>query len=309
MPDGQLAAALRAEVPSYDGTAPLNQGAAEFITHALEKIMQARGIPGRVAFSPQAVLGSKDVKYMFAVRDPSPKVCAIHVSGAAAIHERDLIAPLQGAVGGDYSRFFFSTAADGTLRDMYRRKGFWKAAFGTPAAALDACQGVAVTLPVSEGQSYTWDHAEWSGDQALGRDALDKAIGMKAGEVADSGKIEAGLRAVRQAYGSQGYIAQAARLEPRLDDASHRAVFAITVEQGPQFHMGTLTFAGIRESDATMLAKKWKLKPGDVYDESYQEKYLREEIGPLQTAAGGRGQFTSKVDGERHVVDVQIVFK
>ena len=307
--DEQLTAALRAEVPSYDGTAPLNQGAADFIAHAIEKVMKARGIPGRIEFSPQAVLGAREVKYLFTVKDPSPKLCALHFAGATAIGEGDLSEPLKGAVGGDYSRFFISTAAEGTLTDMYRHKGFWRARFGTPTASLDACQGVAVTVPVTEGAAYAWDRAEWSGTQALTADALNKALGMKAGDVADGAKIDAGMRAVRQAYGTQGYIAEQARVEPRLDDSTRRAVFAVSVEEGPQFHMGTLTFVGIRDSDAATLAKKWKLKPGDVYDESYESKYLREEIFPLQTSAGGRGYFEPQIDPERHVVNARIVFK
>lgn len=309
LPDEQLTAALRAEVPSYDGTAPMNQGAAEFIMYALEKVMKTRNIPGRIEFSPQAVLGRKEVKYLFTVKDPSPKLCALHFPGATAISEGDLIEPLKGAIGGDYSRFFISTAAEGTLTDMYRHKGFWRARFGTPAAALDACQGVAVTVPVTEGAAYAWDRAEWSGTQALTADALNKALGMKAGDVADGVKIDAGLRAVHQAYGYQGYIAEQARVEPRLDDSTHRAVFAVSVEEGPQFHMGTLAFVGIRDADAATLAKKWKLKPGDVYDESYEEKYLREEIFPLQTSAGGRGHFEPQIDAERHIVNARIVFK
>lgn len=166
-----------------------------------------------------------------------------------------------------------------------------------------------MTVRVTEGAAYAWDRAEWSGTQALTADALNKALGMKTGDVADGAKIDAGMRAVRQAYGTQGYIAEQARVEPRLDDSTRRAVFAVSVEEGPQFHMGTLTFVGIRDSDAATLAKKWKLKPGDVYDESYESKYLREEIFPLQTSAGGRGYFEPQIDPERHIVNARIVFK
>jgi hypothetical protein len=60
---------------------------------------------------------------------------------------------------------------------------------------------------------------------------------------------------------AQGYVTERATFEPRLDDAARWAVFAITVEEGAQFHMGTLEFVGIRESDAAMLARKWRLTP------------------------------------------------
>jgi len=53
--------------------------------------MKSRNIPGRIEFSPQAVLGSKEVKYLFTVKDPSPKLCALHFPGATAISEGNLI--------------------------------------------------------------------------------------------------------------------------------------------------------------------------------------------------------------------------
>jgi outer membrane protein insertion porin family len=309
LPEPQLIAAVAQEVPSFDGTAPVNVGAADFLTRALEKVLKARHIPGRVDFGTQGDLKGGLPKYMFAVKDPAPTVCALHVDGASAVPEREQIGQLGAVVGGEYSKFFLSTAARGTLTDMYRRKGLWRAEFGPPAAALDVCQGVAVTLNVKEGAVYTWDRAEWSGTSVLGIDVLNKTMGMKTGEPADASKIETGLREVRTAYGKQGYIAERATFEPRLDDESHRAVFAMAVDEGPQFHMGTLEFAGIRESDAAMLAKKWRLKAGDVYDESAAKKYEFEELLPLRTSGGTRARMEMHFDTDQRLVNLTVVFK
>jgi outer membrane protein assembly factor BamA len=309
--DEQLIAAVAEEMPSFDGTAPVNTGAAEFLTQALQKVLKARGIPGRVDFSLQAAFNATSAapRYLFAVKEPAPAVCALHVAGASAIPERELIGQLGTIVGGSYSRHFLSTAAQGTLTDMYRRKGFWRAEFSPPAAALDGCQGVSVTLTVKEGAAYAWDHAEWSGTSVLAAELLNKAIGMKEGDTADATKIEAGLRDVHDAYAKQGYITERSTHQPRLDDAAHRAVFAITVDEGPQFHMGTLEFIGIREEDAAMLARKWRLKPGDVYDDAYARKYQFEEILPLKTQSGARPRVETQLDRDKHLVNLRIVFK
>lgn len=309
LPEPQLIAAVAEEVPSFDGTAPVNVGAADFITRVLEKILKARHVPGRVDFVTQGDLAGGRPKYLFAVKDPAPTVCALHVDGAAAIPEREQIGQLGAVVGGEYSKFFLSTAARGTLTDMYRRKGFWRAEFEPPVAALDVCQGVAVTLTVKEGAVYAWDGAEWSGTSVLGIDALNKAMGMKTGEPADATKIDAGLNEVRAAYGKEGYLAQHATFKPRLDDVSHKAVFAIAVDEGVQFHMGTLEFAGIRESDAATLAKKWRLKPGDVYDESAAKKYELEELLPLRTSSGARARMEKRLDNDKRLVNLTVVFK
>jgi outer membrane protein assembly factor BamA len=67
-------------------------------------------------------------------------------------------------------------------------------------------------------------------------------------------------------------------------------------------------FEGIRDADAAALHRQWTLKAGDVYDEDYEARYLREEILPLKTSSGGRGSLAKRVDPATQTVDVKIVF-
>jgi outer membrane protein assembly factor BamA len=309
MTDADLIAAVRQEVPSFDGTAPVNVGAVETLTRALENVLKARSIPGRVDFTTHADLRRSLPKYVFSVKDPTPKVCALHVAGASAISERDLLGQLGPIVGGDYSRLFVTTASAGTLVDMYRRRGHWRAAFSDPSVAIGTCQGVAVTLNVTEGPEYAWDRALWTGNTVLAPDALDPLLGMKTGEVADATRIDAGLRKVGEAYGKQGYLLERASYEPRLDDAQRKAAFQVKVAEGPQFHMGTLQFAGITDADAAMLQQKWRLKAGDVYDASYAKRYQLEELSPLRTQSGGRASMEINLDIANRLVNPRVVFK
>jgi outer membrane protein assembly factor BamA len=307
--DADLIAAVRQEVPSFDGTAPVNVGAVDTLTRALENVLKARSIPGRVDFTTHADLKRSLPKYVFSVKDPTPKVCALHVAGASAISERDLLGQLGPIVGGDYSRLFVTTASAGTLMDMYHRRGHWRAAFSSPSVAVDTCQGVAVTLNVTEGLEYAWDRASWTGNTVLAPDALDPLLGMKTGEVADAARIDAGIRKVEEAYGKQGYLLAHASYEPQLDDVQRRARFEVKMAEGPQFRMGTLQFAGITESDAATLHGKWRLKAGDVYDASYATRYQLEELSPLRTRSGGRASMEINIDRANRVVNLRVVFK
>ncbi len=312
--DPELTAAIREQVPSFDGTAPVNQGAADFIGRALQDVLDAKHLPGHVTVSAQAELRAGDSqpsapKYLFVVKDPAPKVCAFHVPAASGIAEKDLLSMLAGAVNGDYSRSFVTAASNGTLLDMYRTKGYWRAAFSAPTLRSGECDGVAVALNVTEGPSYSWDRAEWSGNAALAGDVLNKALGMKAGEVADQSRIQSGLRDVHRAYAHSGYITQSAEFTPRLDDPTHHAVFAVAVDEGPQFHMGTIAFPNLRESDAAALAKRWRLKPGDVYDEIYEREFIVQELAPLQGTNGTHPQLETDYDRAAHVVNLRVVFK
>jgi len=309
MTDEEVIAAVRQDVPSFDGTAPLNAGAADSLTRALQTMLKGRSIPGRIDFTTSVDLKGGRPKYVFSVKDPSPKVCALHVVGASAISERDLLEPLGAIVGGDYSRLFVTTASAGTLVDMYRRRGHWRAAFSPPSVTVGGCEGVSVTLNVTEGSAYAWDRAVWSGNAALVPVALDALLGMKPGEVADVTRIEAGLGKVAEAYGKQGHILEHTSFQPRLDDGQRRAAFQIAVDEGSQFHMGSLEFVGITDSDANTLQKKWRLKAGDVYDASYAKRYQFEELYPLRTRAGGRASVETNIDPDRKIVNLRVVFK
>jgi outer membrane protein assembly factor BamA len=309
MSDDELRTALRVDVPEFDGKTTTYAGAPDLIAGALQKILAERHLPGHVSVMPQFPLGAtkgEPVAFIISVNEPAPALCALHVAGASAISGKELASQLGGAVGGPYSREFLRAASAGTLTDMYHRVGHWRAAFDTPTVALNECSGVAVTLNVDEGAAYAWDHADWAGNASIASSALDKLLTMKTGEMADGGKIAAGLIAIRTEYGRHGYIEESARSEPRLDDSTHRAIFLVKVQEGPQYTMGSLQFVGIRDADADKLQKQWQLKQGEVFDESYMKEYQTKVLGPLQSPSGGRPVLDLMLDRDHHVANLRV---
>lgn len=104
---------------------------------------------------------------------------------------------------------------------------------------------------------------------------------------------------------------EASTFNPRLDDAAHHAAFEIHVEEGPQFRMATVEFAGLSDADVNALKRKWRLQPGDVYDDTYPRDFTALEIVPLQRRGGA--PFTAptvktRVDPQTRTVAVRFVF-
>jgi outer membrane protein assembly factor BamA len=56
----------------------------------------------------------------------------------------------------------------------------------------------------------------------------------------------------------------------------------VQVAEGLQFRMGTLQFVGLTDADAANLTRRWKLKPGQVFDTSYLREFLLNEILQVQ---------------------------
>ena len=308
--DEELIATLKQNIPSFDGTAPNTEGISNLISRELQKVIAARKIAGRIDFVPQGTIKGID-SFAFRVVDPAPKLCSIGFSGASAIKEQELVSVFAPVVGADYSRSYVTGTARGTIVDLYHRRGHWRASVAPPITALVAdpsCMGAAVTLAVNEGVPYTWDRAEWTGNVALASRDLDTVMPLKSGDVANVMRIDDGIRRVHAAYGKQGYIGQRATYAPRLDETTRKAVFEIKIEEGLQFRMGTITFAGLSESDAALLGKRWQLKPGEIFDASYYDKYYAEEIQPRLPRGSRPPGVETRVDEANRVVNIRFVF-
>jgi hypothetical protein len=94
---------------------------------------------------------------------------------------------------------------------------------------------------------------------------------------------------------------------PRLDDANRGAVFEIQLVEGSQFRMGTLEVLGFSERDAETISRRWRLKPGDVYDASYADDFSAKELQPFRRPGGPPLAVQFQVDSSAGVVNVRIV--
>jgi outer membrane protein insertion porin family len=313
VPDEDLMALVRQDVPSFDGTAPMTEGVVNLITQSLAGVMKTRQLPGQIHYTPEADLKGNLLRHVFGLKDPGPKLCALRIDGASAVPEAKLLEPIRDIVGGDYSRVYLTAVARGTLTNIYRQHGHWRAAFSEPAVKVnDGCSGVGVSLSVTEGVPYTFEGVEWGGNGAIPSATLDAVFTVKRGDLTNIMKLDDGVRQIHKAYGKLGYLMQSAKYTPRLDDATRRAIFEVTVAEGPQFRMGTLEFVGIAERDAANLQKKWRLKAGDVFDASYVDQFQTDEIFPLHrrdASAAKRIVMEMRTDPEKRAVDVGFLLK
>jgi len=274
--DEELAAAIKREVPSFNGSAPDIGNTNEAIKKALQNLLTERKLPGQVEYNPT------EHEHLFRVEGAPMKICTLHFPGAQTVPEEKLIEATRSAVDPEYSRQSAKTFPKYSLYPIYRELGHLRATFGAPIAKPETkpgCEGVDLTIPVNEGARYSWAKAEWSGNQVLSAKELDDALGMKAGEVANGKKFDTGLKEVQKAYGKSGHIQTLMKPTPEFDDAATNVTFKIAVNEGPQYRMGTVEFKGFSAEDAATLGKKWALKSGEVYDQTYVSQFLRSDAG------------------------------
>ncbi|HEX3282267.1 MAG TPA: POTRA domain-containing protein [Pyrinomonadaceae bacterium] len=276
----ELMAAIKREVPSFNGDAPNAGRMTDDIKLALQNLLKERGIDGTVEYAP-FVSGGKQ-EYLFSVAGVSIPICSLHFPGARNVSEEKLVKAAKQMTDADYSRSSAIAFSTFILFPLYREAGQLRAKFAEPVATLPAAEkckrGVEVNIPVEEGPIYLWEKAEWTGNETVTPNELNEVLGMKNGELANGVKIDKRLLEIGKLYGRTGHLDLSLRADAEFDDAASRVIYKIALKEGPQYRMGRLTIKGLNESDARSLEQKWKLKGGEVMDTSYLERFFKTDV-------------------------------
>jgi outer membrane protein assembly factor BamA len=289
--DADLDRLLRQQVTFYTGDSPVRGDSVGQIRSVLQDFLRANGISGEVGEIPYAGTGGARA-LLFHIDGVSQPIKKITFSGEAALTAEQLSDASAELADQDFSAVNIATYASAALLPLYYRRGYLRSQFDRPKVSLidpnskGPVTKVSIILPVVEGNQYSWNGATWSGNQVLSTDELVKALGMNPQEIANKEKIDTGFAIARQLYLSRGYID--IRIQPvmALDDTTKLASYSVQITEGSQFHMGQVFFDGLPEIVAAALSKKWKLKPGDVYDATYAADFVKNTAGKVLSQQG-----------------------
>jgi len=281
--DAELTAAVAEHVPTLDRTLPVTDGSGDFMIRALRTVLEAGGLVREVVLAPHHNLSTRTTRFLFKVVDPTLRVCAVHLDGASPEWRARLSPAVAAQIGRAYSRVSLEGFTNGEVESGYHSRGWLDAQVGTLTADLDGCDGVSVTVPVREGDSYTWAGAiVWTGNTAVSAPDLDRLLQVRNGAVADTTEIGTAIAAIRLAYSRIGHVQAAVSYSVKGDPATKQAHLDMRINEGVQFRMGTFSSTGLSERDAADLAKRWRLKPGDVFDGTYIAEFRKAHLFPLE---------------------------
>jgi outer membrane protein assembly factor BamA len=72
------------------------------------------------------------------------------------------------------------------------------------------------------------------------------------------------------------------RVESRPDDSRLTVQYVVRISEGDVYRMGDLKIHGLDSKATARLENDWTLRPGDVYDSKYAERFVLQaykEIG------------------------------
>ena len=277
--DDQLLSLLRTRVALFDGKLPLNGGLPDQVADALNATLADRKIAGHVEGMQAASLPNGPIdEFTYTVKFHPVIVRNMDFPGAAPSEIPALQAAAKSISGQEYLRSTMRPHERLDLLPVYLSRGYLKAQFSDSQAKIvsDGPRTVVdVSFPVKPGIQYRLTDFRWSGFSAFPTDKLQALIHLKKGQAVNAVQLDNDLEAVRKLYGTQGYLMASVKPVSTLDDSAATVAYDLQVNEGDQFHMGDLVVDGIDASAADKLIAQWQIKKGDVFDDSYLQRFFQ----------------------------------
>ncbi len=300
----ELYAAIRRDLPNFDGKATEGGEMVEVIRKALERLLREHKLAGRIEHE----MASYGSAHMFKVEDAKLPICAVTFDGATVFEASFLRGALQELFAYEYSRSINTLIARDRLMPLYRQKGYLKIrlkpAQGTISKEGECKEKVTVLLALEEGVSYQWNEPVWSGNQVIAKEVLQRRIPLKPGEVADGLKLDKGIQQIAMEYGEQGYFGLKLDPQPQFDDNARTVTYSFSIEEGPRYNLGTLTITGPSATQGQKLKEQW----ASIEGKPYEEKLVRQTL-EKSGLAGRKLDLSTAADHEQHIVNLTLEIK
>jgi outer membrane protein assembly factor BamA len=319
--DSELAEAIHAKLPFYDGHLPPEGGAVDQAAQAIGALLVSHGINAPIEHQPiPSPLSDGDILEFHAQGD-SRRVASLTFSDSSLADSKFVQAHLPEIVGKEYSRVAIDIFLAEQIRPMYLARGYLRVKLGPPEIRLSGNpnqklpESLPVFVPVEPGSPYQWKGVQWHGNVMLSEIALNTLLGEQTGSTANGQELEAGWDRIREQYGQKGYLDVKLDPTPTYDDNARTISYVVNIEEGPVYHFGKLVITGLSMEGEKRLTQAWLLAPGALFDKSAFEEFLTKLnthpariFGDLPLHFDGVGHYL-QTDPKQGIVDVLLDFK
>ncbi|MGB8674271.1 MAG: POTRA domain-containing protein [Candidatus Acidiferrales bacterium] len=318
MSDAELADGLKKAGVLYDGTAPLQGAALDAISAGLEKLLDARGVHQQVSHEAAQSASTGERVILFRVEGADLLVKSVEFGDDLAKNDPNIQQRLADIIGKPYSRSRMILFENEQVRPVYLAHAFLGVKFGPPTARFASSpsqpvpDSVIALIAIDRGPASTWSGVTWIGNHSILSQQLDALVDFKPGEPADGNRLEALWQRVQQIYANAGFIDETQVARPQFDPHTGRVTFQVTIQEGPQYHMGNLVLTGLSIEGERRIRAAWKIPTGVVFDDGVYQDFLTQGI--RQAFAGYPahyekiGRFLDR-DAEHAIVNVMIDFQ
>ena len=181
------------------------------------------------------------------------------------------------------------------IAETYQAHGFNDVEVTFRVEAIDAIRGTSrVIYTVNEGIKGSVSTVRFEGNTHFSQGVLRKQMKTrqktlfsfvdKSGRL-DETQLQDDLQKIREFYQNHGYIDVAVRDVTKQRTSSGALQIVIAIDEGPQYHVGKLTFVGYKATTEQKLRAVVKMKEGSVYS----AKAIKDDAKALADAYGSGG--------------------
>lgn len=306
--DQALFDAIHSRVPLFHGQIPVRGRMADQVSEALHTLLSEKAIPGSVGYVAVGPDNGPVEEVVYSDSGPDIAIRNVEFSGARTAELLLLQTAAKDLQGAPYVRSRLHTKADKIFLPIYHQRGYLKASISEPVAKVVStdCDDITVdtTFTVDPGRQYQLSGVDIAGNKALSAESLRSLIHTTLNQPANSVEIDNDIAAMKQLYGKHGYVAARIEAQPQIDDANSTVRYVLNIQEGSVYKMGELEIHGLDDHTTSRLQNEWTLRPGDVYDSSYAQRFLNQvykEIGDWRVRV-------DETQNQDHTVDVTLRF-
>lgn len=134
-----------------------------------------------------------------------------------------------------------------------------------------------IIIPVTEGKIFRVGELKVEGNSIFSEQQILGYIGLQKGEIANGKRLQEGVyEDLKKVYGSQGFVLYNAEFDPEFKDNPANAAegivdIKITIDEGKQFRLRRLEFAGNTFTRDKVLRREFLINEGDIYNQQSLE--------------------------------------
>ncbi len=202
---------------------------------------------------------------------------SINIVGASAFPEKELLALFTLRTWGwltwytkldQYSRQRLTADLE-ALRSYYQNQGYLDFNVeSTQVSITPDRKDIYVTVNVSEGGKYTVSDVQLAGQTLVPKEALEKLIQLKPGDVFSRRKLTETTKAITDRLGNDGYAFANANAVPQMDKEKRTVAFTILIDPGRRVYVRRINVAGNTKTRDEVVRREMRQLEGAYYDAS-----------------------------------------
>lgn len=208
-------------------------------------------------------------------RPSGPRIVVAHITFAGVTQvppseQREIAAAVEQQTSG-YSVEGATDEAVERARAAWLDRGYFEAKTTGKVInvrRLPAGQSISVQVQVDEGLQYRLGEITFKGNRAIRDTVLLRGFfPIKDGDIFSRVKVAEGLENLRRAHGELGYLNFTSVPETLVDDQRLVISLVVDIDEGKQFHDGSVKIIGLDESARQEILKGFPI--GQIYNEIY----------------------------------------